>query len=466
MHVSRFGQVAFVTVWLVVALWMAGGSPLNGQGSEGTTTVFLPLLQGNISGTTDPSPHDYVGVAYHGDLGDSDTNEIYTVRGDGSDIRQLTTNAVRDEKPDLSPDGTRIAYQRHYLEPEIRDYILVSDVNGGNETPFDAGGFRSLIGYQWQPNGGNLLAFGARGISTGIEDLLLFAPDGSVEVLYAHFSKSSLSWGWSPDGQYIYLTSYEDQEFEVWVTTADGSSAWRHAGAFLAWHPTRQALLIQSTNDTDTPTLELVAPVGGESERLYTGPYQFREWLRHGQALLLNDTDGDGTTYIYELDGTLTALPDDGQRSHAWGISPDGNAIFYSTSAKIYYHTLHNNRTIVLEDNCPTLCSSGTPSWAQDGSGLVYVNGDFLPDPPRTFTEGFYVNLQSDTPTPVSLFYRSQHWNIAYLPGSSRWAIAEGNNYGAVEAGVYLTEPATNITTPFPLFWSGDSIQEWRYQPQ
>lgn len=464
MRVSRLAQLGLVTAWLAVALWMAGGGPLHGQGTAGTTTVFLPLVQGNISGTTDPSPHDYLGVAYHGDIGESDTNEIYTVRGDGSDIRQLTTNTVRDEVPDLSPDGTRIAYRRTFYEPEIREYLLVSDIDGSNETPFDAGGFRSLIGYQWQPHGHGLLAYGVRGTGQFPMDVLLFAPDGTTTLLADDIDPHP-TWGWSPDGQYIYIGYPLNGVDQVWVTTPDGNSGWRHPGTFVAWHPTRQALLIQSTTDEGTPTLDLVSPLGGEGERLYTGTYQFRAWLRHGEALLLNHADGDGSTYIYEVNGTMTELPDDGQRSDVWGISPDGNAIFYATSTKIYYYTLHNDQTIVLEDNCSSFCSPRTPSWAQDGSGLVYVKELFFTDPPRTFTEGFYVNLQSDTPTPVSLFYRSEHWKIAYLPGSSRWAIAEGNNYGAVEAGVYLTEPATGASIPFPLFWSGHAIQEWRYQP-
>ncbi len=459
MHLSRSGSLRIVTVAMAVAMLMADGSPLYGQPGAGPTPVFLPLVQAHHSGTTDPSPDDYLGVAVHGAVGDSNQNEIYTVRGDGSHIRQLTGNAVADEAPDLSPDGTRIAYQRQFLEPEIRDYILVSDVNGGDETPFDAGGFRALTGFQWQPQSGNLLAFGARGINAGVRDLLLFAPDGSVEVVYRGFSASVTAWGWSPDGRYIYLAAYDNHAYDVWVTTADRTAAWRHAGEFLGWHPTRQALLIQSTVDPDHPTLELVPPLGGESERLYTGPYDFNGWLRHGQAFLLKDTYGDGSTYIHGAHGTLTELPDAGQGSTVWGVSPDGNAIFYSTSTGIYYHSLDPHHTIVLEDDCPSLCSPRSPSWAQDGSGLVYINSVFFPDPPRTFTEAFYVNLQDDTPEAISLFYRPEHWKIAYLPG----VIPVGNcrrrqlRGGGSRRLSYGT--GNRHRYPFPLFRSGHSIQ-------
>ena len=115
MHLSRSGSLRIVTVAMAVAMLMADGSPLYGQPGAGPTPVFLPLVQAHLSGTTDPSPDDYLGVAVHGAVGDSNQNEIYTVRGDGSHIRQLTGNAVADEAPDLSPAGTRIAYQRQFL---------------------------------------------------------------------------------------------------------------------------------------------------------------------------------------------------------------------------------------------------------------------------------------------------------------------------------------------------------------
>lgn len=40
----------------------------------------------------------------------SGTNEIYTMKSDGTDLRRVTTNSVAEWSPTLSPDGTRIAY--------------------------------------------------------------------------------------------------------------------------------------------------------------------------------------------------------------------------------------------------------------------------------------------------------------------------------------------------------------------
>jgi Tol biopolymer transport system component len=128
--------------------------------------------------------------------------DLYTMRPDGSDIRNLTnTPEVNEGLPRFSPDGTRILYRRipigerfdnnrHGMQGEL--VIMNSDGSGavvfGKEGEFPWA--------SWSPDGRKLACLSARGID--LHDI-------ATRTVEAHLDRKGTfqQMIWSPDGKWL-----------------------------------------------------------------------------------------------------------------------------------------------------------------------------------------------------------------------------------------------------------------------
>jgi Tol biopolymer transport system component len=134
--------------------------------------------------------------------------DIYTIRADGTDLRQLTGGPGFESVPTWSPDGTRIAYR---LWQDESDSITVMDAGGGNRTTLamtahtrqDCVPEGGLGLTAWSPDGTSFI-YPTSAACDGRYDLFIVPTDGSSPAtrLLAP-GLHSMSAAWSRDGTRI-----------------------------------------------------------------------------------------------------------------------------------------------------------------------------------------------------------------------------------------------------------------------
>ena len=157
---------------------------------------------------------DHPKVSWNGELivfnskrHDGETYQIWIMRADGSDPRQLTSHYDWDTYPSLSPDGRKILFRRILLEGPSRDRrnseVFVMDADGTNLVNLTR--HRSFDGYpDWSPDGGRI-TFASDRDRAGIHRVYVMNADGS-DARAVSPSEPGVTYArphWGPDGRSI-----------------------------------------------------------------------------------------------------------------------------------------------------------------------------------------------------------------------------------------------------------------------
>lgn len=436
--------------------------------------IYLPIV-----GRALPL-QDYLTLATSTYDGDS---EIFTLRGDGSALTQLTDNDVADEQPQWSPDGSRILWvQFAGLFPnKSYDDLWIMDSDGSNARSLtqDVGLERG----SWSPNGSHIFYYNRANSGDLYTAFTLYTttPTGSPTQI---ITKTYLSdYQWSPDGTHLFLILVRNEQGNIvndlYTVAADGSALTLIAQDIrtAAWSPDNAWLAFDAKRAGDEDVY-VVRPDGSELRTLTTNAMQdrFAGWVEGGERLLLKRTESDwglGRYYLIESAGNGTPAPfipgtptDDFMDIEA--IAPDGNAVVYSTITNQGYLYLDwqatdsTTSTRISPANCAATCGVSSVAWSADGTTLTYA---FWQQPvPRIYnTQVYLVDL-----LPEAMPYRlldDSALNPVWLPFAHYLALDAAPGEGDASVRVpHIGDSRTNTKMRIPFIEDADfTTVEWRY---
>ncbi|MFI0509279.1 amidohydrolase family protein [Streptomyces sp. WSLK1-5] len=298
---------------------------------------------------------------------------LWTLRPDGSDLRQLTDGPWDDRGPAWSPDGTRIAFASERGGDTVAGSpyrVWVLDVRSGALTRLTGrpgqqgpaqGGAWEDYDPTWSADGERVLFVRATVTAPGTlraDTVASVAADGSGPVTVEHTDDSGaqlMTPAVSPRGRLAYLRTTAAPAASC-TLVVDGTPVTVDGDVLPApprWTDGERLLLAV---DGRFRLLHPGAPAAGE-EIPFTAAMPVRRPRYRGKAY---DFEGTGIRHVRSL--------------HLPALSPDGRSVAFAALNSLWTAGTSGGRPPrkILQVP-PTRYVSG-PAWTPDGSGLLYAD--------------------------------------------------------------------------------------------
>jgi hypothetical protein len=293
--------LAVVVLGGVLALWnmrgsaellTAGGTPTATPSPFATrpTLVIGPQL-GNVAYMAKENP-------------DADW-DVWIMRGDGSDPKQLTNDPADDMSPAWSPDGSTIAF---VTDRDGNREIYAMKGDGTQQLNLTNHGAEDWTP-AWSPDGSSIAFSSYR---DGNWEIYVMGSDGSNPARLTSDAAADYGPSWSPDSQDIAFHSNRDGNWEIYVVGRDGQNLRRltvdEATDFApAWSPDGTLIAFETYRDGNMEIYLMYAD-GSEPYNISNDPYSNEHgpsWARDGTKLLyFSNRDGGWDILSIRPDGT------------------------------------------------------------------------------------------------------------------------------------------------------------------
>jgi Tol biopolymer transport system component len=133
-------------------------------------------------------------IALIGASADGPFGDVYTVHPNGSGLLQLTNDAVNESLPNISPDGSLVAYAGYNAATSSWDVYSVASTGG---VPVDISGAPDAGDFEpaWSPDGSMIVFHSIRDFHN---DVYLMNADGSYQAIIDNGADNDSDADWQP----------------------------------------------------------------------------------------------------------------------------------------------------------------------------------------------------------------------------------------------------------------------------
>ncbi|HVT14887.1 MAG TPA: protein kinase [Thermoanaerobaculia bacterium] len=277
LSISRDGRrIAYATRNDKSGLEKAAFDPIAGLAVEAPRV----LIGGSrLVSSCDASP-DGRWIAFHSQV---PQENVFIVRSDGSELRQLTNDSYRNRRPVWSPDGSRVAF---YSNRSGRYELWSIRPDGSRLEELTSSNDRSAVNPLWSPDGRRLACLLNLRVTALIDLGRPLAHRVSAE-LPAYAGGVFEATSWSPDGQWlagdtdrpgVVLYSFQTARYSK-VTESGSLPQWLHDGRRLVYLDGEKVFLLDVRSRAARPVL--AAPPGSTFTWVSVGPDDRVLYLAH-----------------------------------------------------------------------------------------------------------------------------------------------------------------------------------------
>lgn len=391
--IAVVGLVIFFVAGFCIAI-RSGDSPFGGDTALGLHGPYYFAHHAVPKATPRWTPDGQNIMTPLGSYGDY--GRIYIVRTDGSEFRLFSEGGDKnklDRFPNLSPDGTRIAYatSRHTKAPIVTE-IETANLDGSNRRRLTEriSKYHTAIAPDWSPDGSRIAFADGFADDSWFPNIRVIASDGSQEERLLYHTHTNTPEYW-PDGKRtnskditvgpIWSPSEQELAFVV-ESVIDGSEAYRSELYIVGADGQELRRLFLSANFQDQTQVRgrIIGPSAWSSngQRLAFLFLENPTNIGNSGSLSLYTINSDGT----ELDkitkvenrigGSIAVLewsPDDSQFLFSWSGYQGSNGRYHTSIGSIYVVNVDGT-------NLQEISSGTFASWSPNGSRIAVVQPD------------------------------------------------------------------------------------------